>query len=139
QGNLSTAQFSGGITANNGLSYGNKFSPADSLDISATVQVDPLHQGQQGFLVVAAAIGEQVLFLNEQGQFVESLLDPALIPRAANKQLQASELIQIATDLVPAALGIQSISVDFFVGYGLSSLPNELFFHGSAINLTVAP
>ncbi len=139
QGGASSAQFSGGISANNGLSYGNKFEPDDSLDIAATIQVDPLHQGQQGFLVVAAALGEQALFLNELGQFVESALDPALIPRAVNKQLLASEQVQIATDLVPATLGIQSITVDFYVGYGLAANPSELYFHSSPLNLTIAP
>ena len=138
KGGMSSASFSGGVTANNGLSYGNRFKPNDSLDISAAITVDPAHQGQAGFLVVAAALGEQVLFLNESGLFVESP-DLTQLPRAATRTLQANEQIQIANNLVAASLGIQSISVDFYVGYGLLSDPGELYYHGSPLNLTIAP
>jgi hypothetical protein len=41
--------------------------------------------------------------------------------------------------LVPADLGIENIEVDFWVGYGLNSQPNEIFFHQRPINLVVSP
>ncbi len=133
------ASFSGGITANNGGSFGNKFNPNASLDISAQITIDPLHQGQAGFLVVAAAVDGQILLLNEQGQFVDLAANPGVITRAVNKTLSAVESITVVENLVPASLGISEMVVGFYFGYGLASNPDELYFHQAPLNLTVAP
>lgn len=133
------ASFSGGISANNGVSFGNQFNPEVSLDVSARITIDPQHQGQAGFLVVAAVIDQQILFLNEQGEFVDSAAKPGVIERAFNKTLGAVEDITVVERLIPASLGISQISVDFYFGYGIASNPDELYFHQVPLNLTVAP
>jgi hypothetical protein len=136
-GSATTASFSGGITDNNGQGFGNKFSPSSSLDIQASITVDPLHVGQPGFLVAAATFNDQLLFLNSTGFFVEA---PAIgFINAASKSLRPLEELVLAENLVPADLGIENIEVDFWVGYGLSSQPNEIFFHQRPINLVVSP
>ncbi len=131
-------QFSAGITANNGLSYSNRFRSTDSLDINATVAIDAGHQGQPGFLVVAALIGNEILMLNAEGEFV-AYANNGVFERAISKTLGSLEQVLIASDLVPASLGITSIVVDFVVGYGLDSNPGELYFHSTPLNLTVTP
>jgi len=136
-GGSSGAGFSGGITADNGLTYGNSFSASDSLDIRAEIKVDTSHQGKPGFIVVAAAIGEQLLLLNGQREFVEADLNP--IVAASRKVLSASESVEIARDLIPAEIGIEEIEANIFVGYGLDSSPAEVYYHRTAINLTVQP
>ena len=136
-GGSSGAGFSGGITADNGLTYGNSFSASDSLDISAEIKVDTSHQGKPGFIVVAAAIGEQLLLLNGQREFVEADLNP--IVAASRKVLSASESVEIARDLIPAEIGIEEIEVNIFVGYGLDSSPAEVYYHRTALNLMVQP
>lgn len=138
-GSDSNAGFSGGITRDNGQSYGNQFNSDDSLDIIAKIDIDPLHQGQSGFLVVAAVVGEQILFLNQQGQFVEASANLDLIPSATGKILDPVEQIEIASKLVPAALNIQAIVANFHVGYGLASNPNELYYNQTPLNLTISP
>jgi len=138
-GGMSAAQFQGGITADNGLSYGNQFKPEDSLDISISITVDPNHVGEAGFLVAAAITDGVVLLLNEQGNFVDSWVESDPIIRAISKNLQATETLAILTDLVPASFGIDTIVVDFVVGYGLDSTPGEVYFHQSPLNLIVAP
>jgi hypothetical protein len=135
----SNAGFRAGITGDKGLSYGNQFKPNDSLDISAEITIDPQHQGQAGFLFVAALVGEQILFLNPQGQFVDSSASPTSITSSSVKFLSSIEQIEIATALVPAALDIQNIVVDFYVGYGLISNTNEAYYHQTPLNLTIAP
>ena len=85
----STATFSGGITSNNGLSFTNQFSPDASLIIVGRIDVDPAHVGQAGFIVIAAVVDQQILFLNEAGQFVDSAANPGVITRASNKTLAA--------------------------------------------------
>jgi len=133
------ATFSGGITSNNGLSFTNQFSPGASLDISASIDIDPQHVGQAGFLVVAAVVDEQILFLNEQGQFVDSAANPGVIIRASNKTLTAVEELTVVENLVPASLGISEMLVGFYFGYGLLSSPGELYYHQAPLNLIIAP
>ena len=133
------ATFSGGITSNNGTSFTNQFSPSDSLDITAQIDIDPQHVGQAGFLVIAAVVDEQILFLNEQGQFVDSAANPGVITRASNKTLAAIEELTIVENLIPQSLGISEIQVGFFFGYGLVNSPSELYYHQAPLNLIIAP
>jgi len=143
QGGTSNAQFSGGISASNGISYGNHFHPNDSLDINASIAIDPAHQGQAGFLVVAVSIDGSLLLMNELGQFMPFSGGPsggsAPIIHAANRVLGAVETLEIARDLVPAQLGIQSIEANFVVGYGLDSNPGEIYYHQNPLNLVISP
>ena len=138
-GGSSSAQFRGGITIDNGASYGSRFKPEDSLDMTAEIAMDPDHIGQAGFLVVGAVLEDQILLLNEQGEFEYANPIPNPLTRAASKVLGTDESITIFTDLVPATLGIESIVVDFFIGYGLDSNPEELYFHQIPLNLTISP
>jgi hypothetical protein len=133
------ANFNGGITSDNGVSFTNQFVPAASLDVAVRIDIDPQHVGQAGFLVIAAVVDEQILFLNEQGQFVDSAANPGVITRASNKILTAVEESTVVDNLVPESLGISEIQVDFFFGYGLSSSPNELYYHQLPLRLIIAP
>jgi len=133
------ANFIGSITANGGETFGNLFSPQDSLDISASINIDPSHRGQDGFIVVAALIDDFVMLLNEKKQFVEfSLLDKPIIP-ALEKKLEGIETFEIARDLVAEVFDIQAITVDFFVGYGLVEDRSRVYTHSKPFNLTITP
>ena len=137
EGVVVNAVFSGGITSNNGKSYTNKFAPSASIDISARIDIDAQHIGQVGFLVVAATVGEQILFLNEQGQFVDSAANPGIIIRDSNKALLAVEELTVVENLVPASLGINEMEVGFYFGYGINSNPNDLYYHLAPLNLII--
>lgn len=134
-----SATFSGGISANDGVSFTNQFTPDASLDISARIDIDPAHVGQAGYLVIAAVFGEQILFLNAQGQFVDAAANPGVIVPAANKTLAAVEELTVVENLVPGALGITEALVGFYFGYGLNSAPAELYYHSAPLNLIIAP
>jgi len=143
QGNIGNStlnsKFFGSITANGGETYGNKFSPQDSLDISASIDIDPSHGGKEGFIVVAAVIQDSIMLLNKKGQFVEfSAMDTPIIP-VLEKKLEEIETIEITRDLVAIDFGIESIAVDFFVGYGLTEEGNQIYTHAKPFNLTIAP
>ncbi len=138
-GGTANASFSGGIIANNGSVYGSRFKSTDSLNITAQINVDPLHQDRPGFLVVAAQIDGTLLLKNAQGQFVDYPGLHVPLIKAASKILAAQENVEIARDLVPAAINVQNINVNFLVGYGLDSNPQELFYHQTPINLLVEP
>ena len=138
-GGSSSAGFSGGITADNGNSFGNRFSASESLDLDVSIDIDPLHVGQPGFLIIAAVVDGEILLLNQQGQFINTSQNPAQLIRAASKVLDATEELAVLTDFVPADVGIDSIIVDFFIGYGVDSDPAEVYFHQTPLNLIVIP
>ena len=139
KGGISNAGFTGGITATNGQDFGNMFKPADSIDISATIFIDSKHQGQSGFIVVAAAINDQILFLDESGVFIDSKTQPGMIVPSMRKTLNSVEHVEIVQDLVAEDLGINKIIVDFVVGYGLDNDMSEVFYHENPLNLTIQP
>lgn len=139
KGGISNAGFTGGITATNGQDFGNMFKPADSIDISATISIDSKHQGQSGFIVVAAAINDQILFLDESGVFIDSKIQPGMIVPSKRKTLNSVEHVEIVQDLVAEDLGINKIIVDFVVGYGLDNDMSEVFYHENPLNLTIQP
>lgn len=138
-GTFNLAQYRGGITADNGQTYTNVFSPADSLDISAQISLDGLHIGKPGFIAVAVLLDSQILMLNEQGLFVDVGLDASPIVVHKRKILAATEQVEVAMDLVPAELGIEEIEANIVVGYGLDDRPEEIYFHRVPLNLTVQP
>ena len=139
KGGISNAGFTGGITATNGQDFGNIFKPIDSIDISATISIDSKHQGQSGFIVVAAAINDQILFLDESGVFIDSKTQPGMIVPSKRKTLNSVEHVEIVQDLVAEDLGINKIIVDFVVGYGLDNDMSEVFYHENPLNLTIQP
>jgi hypothetical protein len=138
QGGISEAKFSGGITVNGGLSFGNRVGPNQPFDAIGRIEIDPRHQGQPGFLAVAAITHEgETLIKNERGEFVAYEPERQLIPITQRKVLGAVENIEIFKQFVARSIGINSISVDFLIGYGLDSNPNELYYHQQPINLLV--
>ena len=138
-GSFSQASFVGGISADDGLSFGNVFSPWESLDITAEITVDPDHTGEPGFLMVAAFLPDQLLMLNEQDQFVDiGSVDSPLV-KYRRKLLAETEPLQIAEDLVPGQLGVFQVEANFIVGYGLDSNPDEVYYHTIPMNLVVQP
>ncbi len=140
QGGSSDAVFSGGVTLNNGLSYTNRVRPDQLFNVEARIAIDPQHQNQPGFIVVAALLADgEILVKNFAGDFVTYNPQLALVPIAVSKVLGATEDISVLADAIAAQLGIQSIVVDFLVGYGVTSNPDELYFHQETINLIVAP
>jgi hypothetical protein len=139
KGGVSNADFTGGITATNGQDFGNIFKPADSIDISATISIDSRHQGESGFIVVAAAINDQILFLDESGVFIDSRTQPGMIVPKNRKTLNSVEHVEIVRDLIAEDLGINKIIVDFVVGYGLDDDASEVFYHENPLNLTIQP
>jgi hypothetical protein len=139
KGSNSSAVFSGGISSNDGASFGNRFSATDSLDVTGEIQIDPLHQGLPGFIVIAAVVDGDILLKNSASQFVNYVIGSGPLIKAASKTLEPLETLKILENLVPLQIGISNIRVDFFIGYGLDSNPQELYYHTDPITLVVEP
>ncbi len=136
-GSSSEASFTGGISADDGSSFGNVFSPWDSLDILAKIAVDPMHIGEPGFLLVAAQLPDALLMVNEENQFVDVSAAGTPLAIYRRKLLAETEQIDIVNDLVPALLGIFQLEANFVVGYGLDANPAEVYYHATPMNLTI--
>ncbi len=138
-GSFSLARYTGGISADGGNSFRNVFAPDEALQINAQITPDIQHLGEDGFLVVAALIEDQILMLNSQGEFVDVTLNPLPAIPFASKPLDVLESLTIATDLIPRDLGIEEIEANIVVGYGLDANPSDIFYHLTPLNLTVLP
>ena len=138
QGGQSEARFFGGVTRDGGQSFSNRVTPSQRFDVLAEIHTDPSHQGQPGFLVMAAITSDgETLVKNTAGSFVTYRPDIERVPVAERRVLKAVETLEILKNFAAADLNISSISVDFLVGYGLDSNPSELYFHQQPINLLV--
>ncbi len=138
QGGQAEARFFGGVTRDGGQSFSNRVTPAQRFDVLGEIHVDPRHQGQPGFLVMAAITSDgETLVKNAAGSFVTYRPSVEPVPVAERRVLKAVEKLEILKNFAAADLNITTISVDFLMGYGLDSNPSELYFHQQAINLLV--
>ncbi len=140
QGGRSSATFAGGVTTNGGTSYSNRVTPTQRFDVLGRITVDPAHRGRQGFLVMAAILENNQIFVrNPQGEFVPLGSQTSPVPVTTSKILGTTESVTILGQAVASTFGMTDTSVRFLVGYGLNSNPNELYFHDEPINLLVSP
>jgi hypothetical protein len=140
QGGVSTAVFAGGVTTDGGRTYSNRVRSTQRFDVLGRIAMDPAHVGRQGFFVVAAQLEDGQIFIrNPVGEFVPLGAPGTPIPVTASRVLSASENLDILPNAVAATIGFTDAAVQFFIGYGLSSQPHELFFHDEPISLIVTP
>ena len=138
QGGQSDAHFSGGVTRDGGQSFNNRVTPTQRFDVLGQIEIDPQHQGQAGFLVMAAITSDgETLVKNATGDFVTYRPDIEAVPVAERRVFGASERLEVLKNFAAADINISSISVDFLIGYGVDSNPDELYFHQEGINLLV--
>lgn len=133
----SKAIFSGTITADGGLTYGNRYHSTDSLDITASILTDPSHVGEQGFIVAIGLIGREFFWLGPDGKFIRADSVPENLLAFRSGSLNANEEIEIIKNFVPSDYGIQELVVEFYVGYGLDADPDEIYFNTTPMNLTI--
>jgi hypothetical protein len=139
QGSASSAKFAGAVKARNKATFSNVVKPSETFDVVGRINVDPQHQGQLGFIVVAGILEDgEILLRNSAGQFVPYDGQGGII-KANTKVFSALESVDILGNTRASDLGFNEIEVNFLIGYGLNSKPNELYFHSAPINLVVTP
>lgn len=138
QGGHADAAFRGGVTRDGGLTYINRVSATEAFDVSGQISIDPQHQGQTGYIVVAAITDAgEILVKHPGGDFVAYQPDVQMVPIYQRRTLSATEDIEILKQMVAQNIGINTIEVNFLIGYGVDSQPDELYFHSQPINLLV--
>jgi hypothetical protein len=139
QGSVSNAEFAGAVKAKNKSTYSNIVKPSEFFDVEGRITVDVQHQGQLGFIVVAGILDSgEILLRNSAGQFIP-YDGQGGITKASTKVLTALESVSILGNTRASDMGLNDIEVNFLIGYGVNSKPNELYFHSAPINLVVTP
>lgn len=139
QGSVSNARFAGAVKAKNESTYNNIVKPSEFFDVEGRIIVDVQHQGQLGFIVVAGILDSgEILLRDSAGQFIP-YDGQGGITKASTKVLTALESVSILGNTRASDLGLNDIEVNFLIGYGINSNPNELYFHSAPINLVVTP
>lgn len=134
-----TAQFFGGVSADNGISFKTSFLPTDSLDVKALIQVESGHINRVGNLYVILGTGQQFFMRDSGGNFLPwDLTLPKLQATVVNKTLAASEAITILDDAKFGTLGLAGNSFTMFLAYRLTASPDELYFSGSPASFSIA-
>ena len=135
---LSDSTFQGGILVSEDFSFTNTRSPDEALNVVAVVNVDPSHISKEGFFIVVAEVGGQILALNSNGEFTQASTRLSELPKIRSKKLNAVERIDITQDFFPSSRGIEDANVNFYVGYGLYNNVNEIYYHKLPINATIS-
>lgn len=138
RGGSAEARFLGGVTVDDGVTYRGRVRPDQPFDVKGRIEVDPVHRGQPGFLVMAGITDAgETLVRNPRGAFLPYRPDITGVPVAERRVLSAVESVDVLEDMVAGDIGIDDIEVNFFIGYGVDSDPDELYFHSQPINLIV--
>ncbi len=123
-GSSSSLLMLGAATRNgNASSVVSAFSPQDSIDVRATLQIPTEHQGQTGqtYTVIAVA-GAGLFYRDANGAYIAwdgafSTLGGAINPRP----LAAEEELIAFSEFVPGSFGVNAASVTVFFAYGIGS------------------
>ena len=137
-GTETTAKFFGGATADNGSTYGDSFAFDAPIDIDLQIQVEASHINTVGNIYLVILWEGNYFVRDENG--IYQLWDLSIENfRAAfpAKTLQSSEAINIVDDVAFGPAGVSDTKLDFFVAYGTMAVPNEFFFNGVPLSVSI--
>jgi hypothetical protein len=139
-GQPADALFSGGATADGGLSFKQQFTRLESIDIDAQIAVDLDHVGFPGKVYVLAILGNgQRYAQNSQGAFVRFTGALADMPVRKSGNLASLEKIPVIKGLQGQRSGLAGQSFTVYLGYALDSAPQEIHFGSNPIRFSIAP
>ena len=133
-----SARFFGGVSADNGATFGNSFDFGTPLDITGSIQVEESHVNTVGNLYIVAQLGEQLLFRDASGNYLPWDLNLATLQAASpDKTLASSEPLTIVDDIPLGPAGAAGLTLSVFLAYDTSAAPGELFYSGAPITVAV--
>ena len=136
-GASSKSIFHGGATAD-GMLYKSSFLPSETIDVSASIQPDPLHVGQSAsFYTLALLSSGQKLAKNSAGKFKQLNKLSSIPAFRQTSSLAPLENFSILKNLKAEAFGVSDLTIQIFLGYSLDAAPGEIYFNGKAITLAI--
>jgi hypothetical protein len=139
-GALADALFSGGASADGGVTFRQQFSSQELIDVAAQIAVDPAHVGRPGKVYVLAVLGNGAQFAkNSLGAFMAFSGPVSGLPALRSGSLAALEKITVINGLQGLASGLAGQSFSVYVGYALDERPQEIHFGNNPIRFTISP
>ena len=133
-----SAKFFGGVSADNGASFGNSFDFDTPLDITGSIQVEESHVNTVGNLYIVAQLGEQLLFRDATGNYLEWDMNLATLQAASpDKTLASNEPLTVVDDLPLGPAGAAGLTLSVFLAYDTIAAPGELFYSGAPIAVSI--
>lgn len=137
-GGNTSAKFFGGVSADNGASFGNSFDFDTPLDITGSIQVEESHVNTVGNLYIVAQLGEQLLFRDATGNYLEWDMNLATLQAASpDKTLASNEPLTVVDDLPLGPAGAAGLTLSVFLAYDTIAAPGELFYSGAPISVSI--
>ena len=133
-----SAKFFGGVSADNGASFGSSFDFDTPLDITGSIQVEESHVNTVGNLYIVAQLGEQLLFRDATGNYLEWDMNLATLQAASpDKTLASNEPLTVVDDLPLGPAGAAGLTLSVFLAYDTIAAPGELFYSGAPIAVSI--
>jgi len=108
------------------------------IDVSASIQPDPLHVGQSAsFYTLALLSSGQKLAKNSAGKFKQINKLSSIPAFSQTSALAPLENFSILKNLKAEAFGVSDLTIQIFLGYSLDAAPGEIYFNGKAITLAI--
>jgi hypothetical protein len=138
-GALAEALFSGGASADGGVTFKQQFTAQENIDVLAQIAVDPQHVGLPGKVYVLAQLssGEQYV-RNSQGAFVPFGGSLTGMPATRAGNLASVEKITVINGLQGTSSGLAGLGFQVYVGYALDMSPQEIHFGSNPISFTIS-
>lgn len=137
-GALTTARFFGGVTADEGSSFGSDFGFTQPIDILGEVQVETSHINSVGNFYILIAFGD--LIFQRNGPEAYEIWDGSiegLRPAIVNKTLQSTEEIKVVDNVPFGPLGISNAALNLFFAYDTVTAPGELYFNAQPLSFSI--
>ncbi len=138
-GALANAAISAGATAD-GFHYTNAFTADQAIDVLGRIVPDPQHVGLSGHIYVLAVLGDGRQFMKtSSGYFVPYSGGVGDLVPARTGPLAAVESVAIAQGLQGAVYGVAGQTIYVYLGYALSTAPQQIWYGSTPLSFTIAP
>jgi hypothetical protein len=139
-GTGAAALFTGGATADGGLTYQTSFAATDSIDVTANINVDPVHVGQSGKVFVLVQVSNGFSFSKgADGRFVPFTGDLSKLAPYKSGSLSAREAVTVVQGLRAANdPTLAGLSFVVYVGYSLDSQPGTINYGNDPIRFSIS-
>jgi hypothetical protein len=136
-GAIANAVVSGGATAD-GANYATSFGANQAIDVLGRIVPDAQHIGQNGRIYVLAVLSDGRQFMKDSsGRFVPYPGGIANLVPTRTGVLTSVENVSVAAGLQGSVSGLAGQSIWVYLGYALSSAPQQIWYGSTPINFTI--
>ena len=137
-GGTTSAQFRGGVTADNGTSHKSTIGFAEIVDVVVEIQVEQSHVNTVGNVYVVVVTGGTFFMGLESGAFVVWDQNPAnLQPIRSALTFNSSNTVPVVENIAFGPAGVSDTSLQIFVAYDTTAQAGELYYSPSPLTFAI--